>query len=88
MTVDLVFFILYKELKWLKLQRSYALAGVVLGVYNMTGAYFDPTGGALTYQTVVGDDTGWFGLFDKCAVIGQHKFYCKKTTVITAIKSP
>ncbi len=74
---------------WFKLQGSYALAGVVLGVYNSTGHYYDPTGGALTYQTVVGADTGWFGLFDKCAVIGEHKFYCKKkTTAITAISSP
>ena len=73
---------------WVKLQESYALAGIVLGVYGTTGQYFDPTGGALTYQTLAGDDTGWFGKFDKCAVIGRHKFYCKKTTSITAILSP
>lgn len=74
---------------WFKLQGSYALAGVVLAVYNSTGYYFDPTGGAVTYQTLAGEDTGWFGLFDKCAVIGGHKFYCKKKTKpITAIPSP
>jgi spore germination cell wall hydrolase CwlJ-like protein len=74
---------------WFKLQASYALAGTVLGVYNTTGYYYDPTGGALTYQTVAGKDTGWFGLFNKCAVIGQHKFYCKKkAATITANSSP
>lgn len=73
---------------WFKLQASYALAGIVLGVYGTTGHYFDPTGGALTYQTLAGGDDGWFLRFDKCAVIGRHKFYCKKTTAITANVSP
>lgn len=74
---------------WFKLQGSYALAGIVLSVYNTTGQYYDPTDGALTYQTLTGEDTGWFGFFDKCAVIGHHKFYCKKkTTALTAISSP
>jgi spore germination cell wall hydrolase CwlJ-like protein len=74
---------------WFKQQELFALAGIVLGVYNGTGHYYDPTGGALTYQAVAGADTGWFGLFEKCAVIGGHKFYCKKkTTAITANVSP
>jgi spore germination cell wall hydrolase CwlJ-like protein len=58
------------------LTRSYAEASIILFLYHATGKYLDPTGGALTYQTLEGHDGGWFGLFRKCAEIGSHKFYC------------